>query len=183
MRRIYIYRAAEIHLMIAEALTALGNYDAADAVLNDGFKPYYVSGNRYNPPFDAPIYAFEKLKGGLGVRGRLNIPEVRSTDARFMGDRNPETPEYTERRRAVLDSLIIEETARELAGEGKRWFTMMRIARNTDNPAMLARMVTASSRSPSGRPMRQNWRIPPTGLSTMTWSWKTKQVNCEPLRR
>ena len=139
---IYIYRAAEIHLMIAEALTALGNYDAADAVLNDGFKPYYVSGNRYNPPFDAPIYAFEKLKGGLGVRGRLNIPEVRSTDARFMGDRNPETPEYAERRRAVLDSLIIEETARELAGEGKRWFTMMRIARNTDNPAMLARMVT-----------------------------------------
>ena len=42
----------------------------------------------------------------------------------------------------MLDSLIIEETARELAGEGKRWFTMMRIARNTDNPAMLARMVT-----------------------------------------
>ena len=58
-----------------------------------------------------------------------------------MGDRNPETPEYTERRRAVLDSLIIEETGRELAGEGKRWFTIMRMARNSNNPSMLARMI------------------------------------------
>lgn len=139
---IYIYRAAEIHLMIAEALTALGNYDAADAILNDGFKPYYVSGNRYNQPFDAPIYAFEKLKLGQGVRGRLSIPAVRSTDSRFMGDLEPESPEYAERRHMVLDSLIIEEAARELAGEGKRWFTMMRIARNTNDPKMLARMVT-----------------------------------------
>lgn len=139
---IYIYRAAEIHLMIAEALTALGNYDAADAILCDGFKPYYVSGNRYNQPFDAPIYAFEKLKLGQGVRGRLSIPAVRSTDERFMGELDPDSPEYTGRRQMVLDSLIIEETARELAGEGKRWFTMMRIARNTNDPAMLARMVT-----------------------------------------
>lgn len=139
---IYIYRAAEIHLMIAEALTALGNYDAADAILNDGFKPYYVSGNRYNQPFDAPIYAFEKLKLGQGVRGRLSIPAVRSTDSRFMGDLDPESPEYAERRHFVLDSLIVEETGRELAGEGKRWFTMMRIARNTNDPKMLARMVT-----------------------------------------
>lgn len=139
---IYIYRAAEIHLMIAEALTALGNYDAADAILCDGFKPYYVSGNRYNQPFDAPIYAFEKLKLGQGVRGRLSIPAVRSTDERFMGELDPDSPEYTGRRQMVLDSLIIEETARELAGEGKRWFTMMRIARNNNDPAMLARMVT-----------------------------------------
>ena len=139
---IYIYRAAEIHLMSAEALTALGNYDAADAILNEGFKPYYVSGNRYNQPFDAPIYAFEKLKLGQGVRGRLSIPAVRSTDSRFMGDLEPESPEYAERRHMVLDSLIIEEAARELAGEGKRWFTMMRIARNTNDPKMLARMVT-----------------------------------------
>lgn len=139
---IYIYRAAEIHLMIAEALTALGNYDAADAILCDGFKPYYVSGNRYNQPFDAPIYAFEKLKLGQGVRGRLSIPAVRSTDERFMGELDPDSPEYTGRRQMLLDSLIIEETARELAGEGKRWFTMMRIARNTNDPAMLARMVT-----------------------------------------
>lgn len=139
---IYIYRAAEIHLMIAEALTALGNFDAADAILNDGFNPSWVSGNRFKAPFDAPIYAFEKLKGGRGLRGRISIPKLYSTNTRFMGDRHPDSPEYTERRRFVLDSLIVEEAGRELVGEGKRWFTMMRIARNTNNPRTLATWIS-----------------------------------------
>ena len=59
-----------------------------------------------------------------------------------MGALDPGSPEYAGRRRQVLDSLIIEETGRELAGEGKRWFTIMRMARNSNNPSMLARMVT-----------------------------------------
>lgn len=139
---IYIYRAAEIHLMIAEALTALGNFDAADAILNDGFNASWVSGNRFKAPFDAPIYAFEKLKGGRGLRGRISIPKVYSTNTRFMGDLHPDSPEYTERRRFVLDSLIVEEAGRELVGEGKRWFTMMRIARNTSNPRTLATWIS-----------------------------------------
>jgi len=139
---IYIYRAAEIHLMIAEALTGLGNYDAADAIINDGFALYNESGNRYKPPFDAPIYAFEKLNTGLGIRGRIGIPKVNSTDPRFMGDMDPESIEYSVRRQFVLDSLIVEETGRELAGEGKRWFTMMRIARNSNKPELLANLVS-----------------------------------------
>lgn len=141
---IYIYRAAEIHLMIAEALTGLGNYAAADAIINDGFAQYNESGNRYKPPpFDAPIYAFEKLNTGLGgVRGRIGIPKVNSTDSRFMGDMDPESPEYSVRRQFVLDSLIVEETGRELAGEGKRWFTMMRIARNSNKPEILANLAS-----------------------------------------
>lgn len=144
---IYVYRAAEIHLMIAEALAALGNYDAADAVLSEGFQPYWVSGNRYNYPFDAPIYAFEKLKQGKGLRGRIGVPGFASSDERFVGNLSSSDPEYGERRRHVLDSLILAETARELAGEGKRWFTMMRMARNTDNPALLAE--TASRKFPA----------------------------------
>ncbi len=139
---IYVYRAAEIHLMIAEALTALGNYDAADAILSEGFQPYWVSGNRYDYPFDAPIYAFEKLKLGSGLRGRIKIPELASTDERFMGDLPVSDPAYGERRQHVLDSLILAETARELAGEGKRWFTMVRMARNTNDPALLAGTVS-----------------------------------------
>jgi hypothetical protein len=139
---IYIYRAAEIHLMIAEALTRLGNYDAADAIINSGFAPYNHSGNRYNPPFDAPIYAFEKLNTGLGVRGRVGVPQVNSTDSQFMGDLNPESTEYSVRRQFVLDSLIVQETGRELAGEGKRWFTLMRIARNSNNPELLASLIS-----------------------------------------
>ena len=139
---IYLYRAAEVHMMIAEALSALGNYDAAEAILNVGFQPYWVAGNRYSEPFSAPIYAYEKLKLGRGVRGRLNLPALYSTDDRFMpADIVPGSAEYFARRRAVVDSLIIEETAREFAGEGKRWFTMMRIARNSGHPEILARHI------------------------------------------
>ena len=58
-----------------------------------------------------------------------------------MGALDPGRPEYAGRRRQVLDSLIIEETGRELAGEGKRWFTIMRMARNSNNPSMLPRMI------------------------------------------
>ena len=139
---IYVYRAAEIHLMIAEALTALGNYDAAEAIISEGFQPYWVSGNRYEYPFDAPIYAFEKLKLGQGIRGRIGVPALASDDERFMGTLTESDPSYGERRREVLDSLILAETARELAGEGKRWFSMMRIARNTNDPALLAETVS-----------------------------------------
>ena len=162
---IYLYRAAEIHLMIAEALSALGNYDAADAVVNVGFQPYWEAGNRYNPPFDAPVYAYEKLKLGHGVRGRLGIPAVLSNSSRFIsGEIDPSSEEYSQRRAAVLDSLIIEETGRELAGEGKRWFTLLRMARNHGYGEMLAKLV--SSKYQSGRDERyqeyldrSNWFI------------------------
>lgn len=140
---IYLYRAAEIHLMIAEALSGLGNFEAADAILNEGFSAYWVTGKRYNAPFDAPIYGFEKLKLGQGVRGRLGIPELRSTDKRFIADSLAlGSDEYNMRRREVLDSLLVEETAREFAGEGKRWFALMRIARNSDRPELLAKLVS-----------------------------------------
>lgn len=138
---LYLYRGAEIHLMIAEALNALSNYDAADAFINNGFQPCWVSGARFNAPFDAPIYAFEKLKVGRGVRGRCDLPKISSTDSRFMGTLTPDSLGFAARRKAVLDSLIVEETARELAGEGKRWFSLMRIARNNGDPAFLAETV------------------------------------------
>ncbi|MBQ7194855.1 MAG: RagB/SusD family nutrient uptake outer membrane protein [Bacteroidales bacterium] len=140
---IYLYRAADVHMMVAEALNALGNYDAAEAILNVGFQPYWVAGNRYADPFSAPIYAYEKLKLGRGVRGRLNLPALYSTDARFMpSDLVPGTETYSARRKAVVDSLIIEETAREFAGEGRRWFTMMRIARNSGHPEIVSRFIS-----------------------------------------
>lgn len=131
--QIYLYRAPEVHLMLAEALSAIGNYDAADHIINDGFQSAWVSGSLYNPPFDAPIYKYEKLHNGIGIRGRMGVPLVFSNSERFMGELEPDTPEYNTRRKHVLDSLILEETARELAFEGKRWYAMVRMARNSGN--------------------------------------------------
>ena len=161
---IYLYRAGEIHLMVAEALVALGNYDAAEALLNEGFQPYWEAGNRYYAPFDAPIYAYEKLRMGHGLRGRLDIPAIESESERFMGKLTTDSLSYNDRRAFVLDSLIIEETGRELAGEGKRWFTMMRIARNMGYDELLANLI--SSKYDSGNAGRyeefmdrNNWFI------------------------
>lgn len=145
---IYIYRAAELHLMIAEALTALGDYNAADTILNSGFGSAWVTKNVFRSPFDAPIYAYEKMKGGKGVRGRVKAPYIWSDSTAFMKKLEPGTEAYNERRRWVLDSLIAEETARELAYEGKRWFTLMRMARNSGQYEKLAAPV--SRKFPAG---------------------------------
>lgn len=40
-----------------------------------------------------------------------------------------------------MDSLIAEETALEAAYEGKRWFTLLRMAKHSNNPAFLADQV------------------------------------------
>lgn len=157
---IYIYRAAEIHLMIAEALTALGDYNAADTLLNNGFAAAWVKSNIFRSPFDAPIYAFEKMKGGQGLRGRVQIPFVWSDSTAFMHDLVPGTEAYAERRRWVLDSLIGEETARELAYEGKRWFTLMRMARNSGQPEKLAAQVSRKFAA-GERDYYHNWLLQP----------------------
>lgn len=139
---IFLYRGGELHLMIAEALAALGNYDAADYIINCGFSPTHISGSTFDYPFDAPIYAYEGLKVGMGVRGRVDVPEIMSTSERFIGDLVEGMDGYEERRHFVLDSIILQETARELAYEGKRWFTAVRIARNSDRADLLAEVIS-----------------------------------------
>ncbi len=137
---IFLYRASEIHLMIAEALVKLDNLDAADIMLNDGFKTM-VSGGSLLYPFDAPIFSYSKLNSGLGVRGRVSAPVVRtdSIDGAdfYYGIDLTDDAAYNARRAYVLDSLIANETALELAGEGKRWFTLLRMARNNNDPDFL----------------------------------------------
>ena len=59
----------------------------------------------------------------------------------YPGKTEVEKIQKANREKFVLDSLIAEETALELAYEGKRWFTLMRIARNTENPAFLAQQA------------------------------------------
>lgn len=146
-KQIYVYRAAEVFLMLGEALSYLGNLDAADAIYNEGMAPYYSTGRNYIYPFDAPIYAVERAKESRGVRGRLALPPLLSTNTRFnkadapFEDAAP-SPAYTARRKAIIDSLIGEETARELAVEGKHWFTLLRMARNSQNPDILAGVIS-----------------------------------------
>lgn len=129
---IFIYRASELFLMMAEALNGVGDVGAADSVLNVGFATSW-DGSKMLPPFNTPLFTANSniLKDCLGVRGRAGVKpnylrDFVAVDASF------------ERKQAVMDSLIAEETGLELAFEGKRWFTLVRMARNHNRPAMLA---------------------------------------------
>lgn len=145
---VYIYRAPELYLMVAEALSGLGgsnNIAAADSIINVGFQSSWVNGH-FEQPFEAPIYTsvFNKCPG---VRRRVVIggDYIRyHVDTLAFPDKTEEQKLLRQQReKFVLDSLICEETALELAYEGKRWFTLLRIARNTGRPELLAKQVAA----------------------------------------
>lgn len=132
---IYIYRAAELHLMLAEALNAMGDLAASDSLLNVGLVTSW-DGSKLLPPFDIPTFTANQncLKNCLGIRGRAGVAP---NYLRNFVEENA----TLERKQAVLDSLIAEESALEQAFEGKRWFTLMRMARNSNRPAMLANQI------------------------------------------
>lgn len=132
---IYLYRAAEMYLMLSEALNGMGDIVAADSILNVGLASSW-DGKKLLPPFDIPMFTASDnlLKDCLGVRGRAGVKPKFLRD--FVAEDAP-----MERKQFVLDSLIAEETALEHAFEGKRWFTLMRMARNNNRPAFLADQV------------------------------------------
>ncbi len=140
---IYIYRAAETHLLIAEAMAGLGEFAAADSLVNVGLRTSYKNVKAtYAAPFNTPIFAYDKLRTSPGVRGRVGLPRLISDAPEFMDGLTADDPGYEEHRRGVINKIIADETARELAYEGKRWFTLVRMARNNDDPSIVADVVS-----------------------------------------
>jgi starch-binding outer membrane protein, SusD/RagB family len=123
---VILYRAADVHLLLAEALNRQGQTTNALALLNSGFSS--MSSDR--PP------EFSKWAGNKGVRGRVYLKE-KTVPA---GTADPIT---------YVEDLIIEERAKELAFEGKRWFDLVRIADRRGNPAYLADKVAAKFEDPA----------------------------------
>ena len=119
---IIISRAADAHLLLAEALNRLGQHDYALYLLNEGFGSLKSK--------DTPD-EYLRWSKNMGIRGRVNLEEEKvpsslSSDA--------EITEY-------IEDLIIKERSLELAFEGKRYFDLMRIARRRNNPDFLASKV------------------------------------------
>jgi starch-binding outer membrane protein, SusD/RagB family len=116
---IIIYRASDVHLLLAEAYNRLGLPDIALALMNQGLK------NLSPRPDDLRTWS-----GNEGVRGRVFL------DSRII-------PEDVVDKTLYLEELILEERALELAFEGKRWFDLMRVARRRGDPSFLANKVAA----------------------------------------
>jgi starch-binding outer membrane protein, SusD/RagB family len=146
---IIISRAADLHLLLAEALNRMGDSKTALIILNAGFNAESVK--------PAPYF---RWSSSLGVRGRAYLQPKLAPDS-INGA--PITPiALTE----YVEDLIIQERALELAFEGKRWFDLVRVAKRR-GPQYLANKVAAKfSDSAKAQEIRtklmneSNWYLP-----------------------
>jgi hypothetical protein len=127
---VIISRAADIHLMMAEAYNRLGDPDSrkyALMLLNDG-----AAKESPKPP------PFVRWAANLGIRGRVQI------QARMVPS-NMTDPDSI---MLFVEDIIMAERAMELAYEGKRWSDLIRVANRRNDPAYLADKVAAKFEDP-----------------------------------
>ncbi len=121
---IILSRAADIHLMLAEAYNRMGDEVSqgyALMLLNAG-----VNDENPKPP------EFIRWRGNIGIRGRVDLTSNEVPDE-ILG----------EQRTLMIEDLIIAERSLELAYEGKRWFDLVRVAERRGDPTFLADKVAA----------------------------------------
>lgn len=151
---IYIYRISELNLMIAEAYGFLGRFEEALAFVDEGVSDYWT-GSSFRAPFDGMNQIMQR---NVGVRGRANLLEL-DRDTLFMGC-------ATQRDSLrVVCGVIADETALELAYEGKRWPALVRMAMHMNDAAFLAERVsrkfgTGADTYKAILTDRKNWFIP-----------------------
>ena len=119
---IIISRAADIHLMLAEALNRMGDATSqkyALMLLNAG-----VNKESPKPP------EYTAWRNNRGIRGRVYL------NARVVSDALPANEKML-----LIEDLIMAERAMELAFEGKRWSDLVRVASRRGQPEYLADKV------------------------------------------
>jgi len=123
-----LYRAADIHMYLIEALIGLGQFDQALPLLNNGIGSYYDNtAGKFNHPFEgypSTLFKADNTRGAnQGVRFRVSLGNV------GLFALNSKTAMDTLVNMRRLDSLLVEEESLEFAGEAKAFYTMNRMAR------------------------------------------------------
>jgi starch-binding outer membrane protein, SusD/RagB family len=147
-----IYRAAGIHLYMAEIYTYWAylqngvvrtNTTQALGIVNDGSN-----------------YDISQARPQMGVRGRVGLggtsDAIKINNYIYLHD--PYTNEITgylnftnnlAAKQRYLEEQILDERARELAFEGERFYDLMRVAKRRGDPSFLAGIVSA--KYPAGK--------------------------------
>lgn len=136
---IYIYRATQYHMMLAEALNHLDRFKALNAVLNTGVKATDYSDTDpewrgFTQNWTSSASWGTRKYPSMGIRGCLNLNAVDIlTNIAQLGSRKA-----TERHN---DELILNEIMMEFACEGKTYPAMNRMAVRYGDPSIIASRV------------------------------------------
>lgn len=136
---IYIYRATQYHMMLAEALNHLDRFKALNAVLNTGVKATDYSDTDpewrgFTQNWTSSAAWGTRKYPSMGIRGCLNLNAVDIyTNIAQLGSRTA-----TERHN---DELILNEIMMEFACEGKVYPAMNRMAVRYGDPSVITSRV------------------------------------------
>jgi hypothetical protein len=127
---IIISRAADVHLLLAEALNQLGDYTTALLLVNTGIRSATPTPEGYN-----------KWSDNIGVRGRVSL---QPKNIPWYVDMNDPVAVKN-----AVEDIIMDERELELAFEGKRWFDLVRVAERRNDPWYLAPRVASKFSDPA----------------------------------
>jgi len=131
-----IYRAADIHTFLAESLIGMGRFEEALTFLNGGIKSYYDSNAGAwtdvfaNKGYPTSLYVTSKSGNGSsqGIRGRVTLGA--------LGTSVLSTPSViVDNDKQYLDSILVQETRLESAGESRSYYSMQRMFRKWGDTA------------------------------------------------
>lgn len=135
---IYIYRATQYHMMLAEALNHLKRFKAMNAVLNVGvktadYKAADPEWEGFTQNWTSSAQWGTRKYPSMGIRGCLNLTtRPIKSDIYELGEKM--TIEYN-------DMAILNETMLEFACEGKVYPAMNRMAMRYNDPSIVADRV------------------------------------------